>query len=264
MLATYPHDDDAFTQGFTYFDGHIYEGTGLNGKSSLRKLDPNNHSKSLQTFDIPEQFFGEGVTHYKDGKGNDRFIQLTWRERTAFVYDAKNMDLLFTFKYHVETSNGEGWGITYDRDQNEFIVSDGSEYLFFWDVSSLDECESVHDAKVCNLVMEAKRMIKVHAYTSQSSPAIPVIYLNELEFVRSSSKEGVGSIFANVWYEEYILEICPTSGVVLKLHDLSPLCPVGKETKGNVLNGVSVSEEGNRILYVTGKLWSYSYKIELI
>jgi glutamine cyclotransferase len=277
VLATYPHDSDAFTQGYTFFDGHIYEGTGLYGKSSLRKLDPENHSKSLQSFDIPEKYFGEGITHYKDGRGNDRILQITWRERTAFVYDAHSIELLFAFKYHVESSNGEGWGVTHNPNQNEFVVSDGSEYLFFWDVSSLDECElnletsakndessGPDDFKFCDVVVESKRQIKVHRYTSGTSAAIPIKYLNELEFIPRSTIDGTStySIFANVWYQNYLLEICPISGVVLKVYDLSRLCP--EVINGEVLNGISVSEESDHVLYVTGKLWSHAHKIRLI
>lgn len=275
MLETQNHDSKAFTQGFSFFDGHIYEGTGLNGESSLRKLDRKNPETYLQSFDIPDEYFGEGITHYKDGRGNDRIVQITWRERTAFVYDARKLEVIFTFKYHIDTSNGEGWGITFDEGRNEFIVSDGTEQLFFWDVSILDSCESlmstqddysVDDFVVCNIIVEASRQVKVHAFTSETSTPHYVGYLNELELISRTNLEGTtsNSILANVWFQNYLIEICPISGVVLRLYDLSDLCPPKLRTGENVLNGISMSDEGDDIIYVTGKQWHQMYKIKLI
>lgn len=278
LLKTYPHADDAFTQGFALYNGHIYEGTGLRGRSALRKLDPDDLSKAIQTYDIPDEYFGEGITHYKDGRGNDRIIQITWQLRTAFVYDADRMEPLFAFKYHAKTSNGEGWGITYDPEGNEFIMSDGTEFLFFWDVSSLDDCEPAllnssqsdsaepNDLKFCDVVLEPTRQIKVHAYSPDITDAIPVDQLNELELIprtlvdeaKASSKH---TILANVWNEKYIVEICPITGVVLKIYDLTPLCP--EPMRHDALNGISISGENDHDIYVTGKFWPYAYKIRL-
>eukprot|EP01083_Nonionella_stella_P150842 481151_1 len=282
LLKTYPHSDRAFTQGFTLYNGHIYEGTGLRGRSALRKLDPDDLSKAIQTYDIPDEYWGEGITHYKDGRGNDRIIQITWQLRTAFVYDADRMEPLFKFKYHAETSNGEGWGITYDPEGNEFIMSDGTEFLFFWDASSLDDCEPAlalsnsslsdsdsaepNDLKFCDEVLEPTRQIKVHAYSSSTTDAIPVDQLNELELIPRTSIDGEKAsskhtILANVWNQKYIVEICSITGVVLKIYDLSPLCP--EIMRHDVLNGISISGENDHDIYVTGKFWPFAYKIRL-
>ena len=282
MLETLPHDPKAFTQGVTFFNGYLYEGTGLHGSSELRKLDPKDPKNPVQTSKIPSEFFGEGITHYTNAKGGNRFIQLTWQEGQALVYNAETMEVLFSFEYHIETSNGEGWGITFDSQANEFIVSDGSTSLFFWDVAEINDCEveatlesqkvdKFNDFRLCDLEVEPKRSVKVKAFVNQSSDPIPVQYLNELEFVavastRSNALGGslTHTVLANIWFQQYILEIDPSSGYVLKLFDLASLCPERSPQGENVLNGISISEDGDRVLYITGKNWDFMYKIMLV
>lgn len=268
-----PHDPSFFTQGLSLFNGSLYEGSGMNGQSKLRKLDMLDPSKPLEEIDLPHEFFGEGITPYKNGLGEDRLIQITWRERTAFVYDPKSFKLLFQVKYHKETSNGEGWGITYDQSRNEFIMSDGTTNIFFWDVKNLDSCETsvasietkdTNETYMCDVVIEATRSIDVKAILQQQSETpIPVQHLNELEFLPISTIKGHDSptLLANVWYQQYILEIDIESGEVLKLFDLATICPT--MTSENVLNGISISDEGNDILWITGKLWDSIYKIRI-
>lgn len=285
MLESLPHDASAFTQGLSFYNGDLYQGTGLYGSSSIQKLDADRPSVVLQSYDLPLEYFGEGITHYTNGDGQDRFVQLTWREKTAIVYNVSSniMKPLFRFQYHAVTSNGEGWGITFDRERNELIVSDGSDRLFFWDTSLLDDCErnllvsgenkgdttcTDGEIEVCDvLTMEPKRSIQVRAFlddggTSTRGP-IPVRYLNELELVQDH-ETGTSSILANVWFQDCILEIDPITGNVLKLYDLRSLCPQRHPQGENVLNGISVSGEGGRIVYVTGKNWTYLYKIKLL
>jgi len=280
VLETLPHDSSAFTQGVSFFDGYLYEGTGLYGSSELRKLDPKDPKNPLQTFSIPSEFFGEGITHYRNAKGEHRLIQLTWKEGQALVYDAKKLKVLFSFEYHIESSNGEGWGITFDSQANEFIVSDGSTSLFFWDVAEIDDCEveatsenekvdEYNEIRLCDVEVEPRRSVTVQAFVNQSPDPIPVQYLNELEFVASASSNAIGgslthTVLANIWFQEYILEIDPKSGNVLKLFDLSSLCPERSPRGENVLNGISISEDGDRVLYVTGKNWDSMYKIILV
>src|SRR5262245_48281585 len=81
VIRTYPHDPEAFTQGLQYLDGFLYEGTGLNGKSSIRKVKLET-GEVLQKRDVPPEYFGEGITVF----GNDLF-ELTWQSHVAFVYD---------------------------------------------------------------------------------------------------------------------------------------------------------------------------------
>lgn len=246
VLETYPHDSTAFTQGLTYFNGYIYESTGIYGKSSVRKLDPSNNFSLVQEVPIDKKFFGEGMTHFKTSEGDDMFLVLTWKEGTAFIYD-HNLHLMESFKYQTET--GEGWGITYNTDTGEIIASDGSEYLYIFDLST----------------RQGSKRLKVHGYIDGDPEERSINMINELEYV--SPKDGKTSpyILANVWLQNYILKINPDTGRVMTLYDLSELCPKLKYGSEDVLNGISVtSESDHRIVYITGKLWDKMYKIKLL
>lgn len=117
ILAKYQHDPEAFTQGLEIHANYLYEGTGLYGNSSLRKVEIKS-GKILKKIKLGDEYFGEGITIL-----NDKIYQLSWKEQTAFVYDL-NFNLLNTFKYQ-----GEGWGLTNNGQQ--LIMSNGSEYIYF-------------------------------------------------------------------------------------------------------------------------------------
>lgn len=148
VVNTYPHDPNAFTQGLVYADGALFEGTGLNGRSSLREVDLTTGGVQRQV-DLPDQFFGEGITLF-----NDRIFQLTWKSQEGFVYDATTFEQLDTFTYPTE-----GWGLTHDDTQ--LIMSDGTSTLHFLDPQSLQETGRV-----------------TVRYGDQ-----PVVRLNELEYI---------------------------------------------------------------------------------
>jgi glutaminyl-peptide cyclotransferase len=134
VVNTYPHNQDAYTQGLIFESGFLYEGTGRYGRSSLRKVELET-GKVLQLHGLPSGYFGEGITLW-----GDQIIQLTWLNHTGFVYDKSSFKLLKRFYYTYE-----GWGITHD--DKELIISDGSATLHFWDPVKLEELGSieVHD-----------------------------------------------------------------------------------------------------------------------
>jgi glutaminyl-peptide cyclotransferase len=148
VVHVFPHDSKAFTQGLAWREGFLYEGTGLNGRSSLRKVSLET-GKVIQQVDLPPEFFGEGITLF-----NNEIIQLTWQSQTGFVYNASNFRLLRRFSYP-----GEGWGLA--TKGHEIFMSDGTDEIRILDANTLSE----------------KRRIKVH------DGAAPVAQLNELEFV---------------------------------------------------------------------------------
>lgn len=148
VVQTYPHDADAFTQGLVFVDGVFYESTGRYGKSSLRKVDLST-GKVLQMVNLPEQYFGEGITAYRD-----TIIQLTWQSQKGFIYDKDTFDLIREFSYATE-----GWGITFDG--RYLIMSDGTATLYFWDTETL---QSVSQIEVTN-------------------NGAPVDRLNEMEYI---------------------------------------------------------------------------------
>jgi glutamine cyclotransferase len=126
VTRVYPHDPRAFTQGIEYRDGVLYEGTGLNGQSTLRKVELAT-GRVLQQVAVPPEYFGEGITTW-----GQTILQLTWQSQIGFVYDRTTFKQLRTFKY-----TGEGWGLTHDTDA--LIMSDGSASLRFLDPKTLIE-----------------------------------------------------------------------------------------------------------------------------
>jgi len=126
IVNTYPHDRSAFTQGLVFEDGFLYEGTGLYGQSTLRRVELET-GDILQIRGLPDQFFGEGITVY----GNE-IIQLTWQSNVGFVYDRNSFELLQQFNYSTE-----GWGITHNG--TCLIMSDGTSTLHFLDPQTFEE-----------------------------------------------------------------------------------------------------------------------------
>jgi len=114
----YPHDPAAFTQGLVYEDGFFFEGTGLNGSSSLRKVNIQT-GEVIQRVELDASFFGEGITVF-----DNKIYQLTWTSGKAFVYDRNTFERLATFSYKTQ-----GWGLTHNGRQ--LIMSDGTNKLYF-------------------------------------------------------------------------------------------------------------------------------------
>ena len=150
IVHEYPHDPEAFTQGLVYVDGHLYESTGRNGKSSVRMVDLQT-GRVLQHYDLPAEYFGEGLTNW-----GSSLVQLTWKSKEGFVYDRFSLALKRTFRYE-----GEGWGLTHDDKQ--LILSDGTPVLRFLNPQSFSEIRRI------SVIDERGR---------------PVSNVNELEYVR--------------------------------------------------------------------------------
>lgn len=130
VINTYPHDPKAYTQGLVYDQGFLYEGTGLIGQSSIRKVELET-GKILKQIKIPDEYFGEGIT-IKDNK----IIQLTWQSKKGFIYDKKNFNKIDEFNYPIE-----GWGITHDG--SRFIMSDGTSKIYFLNSEDLHIDKSI-------------------------------------------------------------------------------------------------------------------------
>lgn len=130
VLKVYPHDPEAFTQGLVYLDGALYEGTGLEGHSSLRRVDLET-GEVLQQYDLPERYFGEGIAVL-----GQRIFQLTWRSHVGFVYGRAKFDKQREFPYATE-----GWGLTHDG--KRLIMSDGTATLYFLDPDKLNQTGNV-------------------------------------------------------------------------------------------------------------------------
>ncbi len=130
IVNTFPHDPDAFTQGLVFYEGRLYEGTGLRGQSSIRivKLETGEITRIHR---LPPEFFGEGIAIH-----GGRIIQVTWQSRVGFVYDLYSLEALGSFEIA-----SEGWGLT--SDGSSLILSDGTSTLRFLDPESFQETRSV-------------------------------------------------------------------------------------------------------------------------
>jgi len=222
VVHTFPHDPNAFTQGLAFVDGHLYESTGRQGHSSLRMVDPAT-GWVLKEYDLPKQYFGEGLTDW-----GDTLVQLTWTSGIAFEYDRSTFTVRRTFHY-----KGEGWGLTHDS--TSLILSDGSATLRFLDPGSFREIRKL------NVRDESNR---------------PISNLNELEYVH-------GEIYANIWHEDRIARISPRTGRVVGWIDLSGLLKPGEVSDEEaVLNGIAYDAKSDR-LFVSGKLWPKLFEIKV-
>ena len=149
LIKTYPHDPDAYTQGLVYVDGYLYESTGLNGRSSVRKVRLETGEVLARTA-VEAAYFAEGLAEWRG-----RLLQLTWQSGTGFIYDRASLNLKGTFAY-----TGEGWGLTHDG--KRLILSDGTATLRFLNPESFRETGRI-------------------VVRDRGSP---VSNLNELEFIR--------------------------------------------------------------------------------
>ncbi|MFB0552389.1 MAG: glutaminyl-peptide cyclotransferase [Phycisphaerae bacterium] len=130
IINTFPHDRNAFTQGLVFDDGVLYEGTGLYGRSTLRKVELETGSV-LQMHQLLTKFFGEGITIY-----GDNIIQLTYQNNTGFVYNKDTFELLREFNYPTE-----GWGITHNG--RHLIMSDGTPTLYFLNPETFEQVSRI-------------------------------------------------------------------------------------------------------------------------
>ncbi len=148
--AVYPHDTTAFTQGLEFYKGELYEGTGEEGESQLRKLDLKT-GKVLKKIDLDKQYFGEGITFF-----GDKIYQLTWQSHVVFQYD---LDFKPIRQFHIPT---EGWGITHDN--KYLIVSDGSSKLYFRDPQTLDSVKTINVSENNGLVNNLNELEYINGF----------------------------------------------------------------------------------------------------
>ena len=222
IVGRWAHDPAAFTQGLVRVAGGFCESTGGYGASDVR-LVPLARGSAPPALRRPlaERYFGEGLALV-----GDRLVQLTWRERTAFVYDRATLEQVATFSYDTE-----GWGLCFDG--HDLIMSDGTDRI---------TARSPVDFSV-------RRSVRV------TLDGRPVAGLNELECVGHR-------VYANRWRTDEILRIDPESGRVDAVIDAGALSAEAGPG-ADVLNGIA-HEPGASTLYLTGKRWPELYEVELI
>lgn len=223
IVRRFPHDPNAFTQGLLYDEGYLYESTGKYGYSSIRKYNLQTESID-QIHNLPPEFFGEGLALV-----DNKLIQLTWKSKTAFIYDMFTFDILGKFSY-----SAEGWGLAFDG--SHLIMSDGSPYIRFLEPQNFQETKSIY-------VNDQGR---------------PISNINELEYIK-------GSLYANIWKTTQIAIIDPKDGAVTAWIDLSGIYQREFPEVETIdhLNGIAYDRKNDR-LFITGKYWPEIFEIELI
>lgn len=229
LVAEYPHDTNAFTEGLQIHDGKLYEGTGELEKSFIQVTEIQT-GKVLGKYPVKDKtIFGEGINIFKG-----KLYQLTYQNHVAYVYDLKDLSTpIKTFAWQ-----SEGWGIT--NNGTDLIISDGQRAGNLYFVNPDD--------------FKVKRILQVRDNGG------PVTNINELEYID-------GFVFANVWGTTQLIKIDPSNGHVLgkietadMLRNFYTSYPI--EPMNNVLNGIAYDSTSKKI-YITGKYWPKLFEIKL-
>jgi glutamine cyclotransferase len=222
IVNTFPHDTSSFTEGLEFFRDTLYEGTGLRGFSKLLKTDYKTGEiyKSLKLDDI---YFGEGITFI-----NNKLFQLTWEEKTGFIYNVDTWKLEKTFAYDKPI---EGWGMT--NDGKVIYESDGTEKIWKMDPAT------------------QKMIDYVNVYSGSSK----IKSVNELEYIN-------GKIYCNIWQKDAIAVVNPENGKVEAIINLAGLRKFIKYAEAEVLNGIAYNPK-TKTIFVTGKKWEKLFEISI-
>ncbi|MFE3871687.1 glutaminyl-peptide cyclotransferase [Flavobacterium sp. ZS1P70] len=220
IINTFPHDTASFTEGLEFYKDTLYESTGLKGNSYFRKYDYRT-GKVYKQINLDAKYFGEGITFI-----NDKMYQLTWQEKTGFIYDAKTLKLEKTFTYDKDI---EGWGMTND-----------GKYIY-----QTDKTE-----KIWKMDPNTQKMIDyINVYSGDSK----IKSVNELEWIN-------GKIYTNVWQKDAIAVVNPNNGAVEGILNLAGLRKLINATADDYLNGIAYNPK-TKTIFVTGKNWDKMFEI---
>ncbi|SNR44487.1 Glutamine cyclotransferase [Maribacter sedimenticola] len=227
IIKEYPHDTGAYTQGLEFFNDTLYESTGKNGKSFLRKLDFST-GKVYEHINLDDSYFGEGITIL-----NDKIYQLTWKSGLGFIYDLHTFKKLDNFQYG---KSREGWGLA--NDGNKIFKSDGTEKIWFINPNTMTEEGYIETVTNSSIVNSA----------------------NELEFVD-------GKLYANVYQKPSVMIINSNSGAIEGVINFSGLSDLITKSANwdkvnNVLNGIAYHPE-RKTFFVTGKFWDKMFEVKI-
>jgi len=223
IIAQYPHDTSAFTQGLELHNGKMYEATGDFENSSIRVTD-HTTGKVLQKHMMGnDKIFGEGITIL-----NNKIYQLTWQSHLVYVYDLDNINKpVKTFNWPYE-----GWGIT--NNGKDLFISDGTSNIYI--VNPED--------------------FKIKSTIGVVTDKGPLDSINELELIG-------GFIYANIYTTDNIVKIDPESGHVVGIMDFKYLLPLTEKTsRTDYFNGIAY-DTASKTMFVTGKRWPKLYELKL-
>ena len=308
LVETYEHDRASFTQGLEIHPSSVTQGTcdasascstspeienenektlqpqerllvtestGMYGDSLLRVWDLVTGRVHQET-KIDSKLFGEGSTLFVDENGVKKIAIITYKEESILVYDAQTLQLIETIEsWPSPTTTREGWGIAFDPVDKLFMVTDGSEYIHFWNTNfeELVETRPKVAVRIDELVAPSpdgstQVMIPYNppSNINKEQTGTTIRFLNELEWDPSTN-----TLLANRWTEEIVLRIDPKSGVILRVYDFSTLYPKHSRAKAppgyrteDVFNGIAIvpNTDGKEWL-LTGKWWPKIYRIRI-
>lgn len=222
VLRTFPHDPTAYTQGLLFHEGKLYESTGRYAESTLREVDPAS-GEVLRIVELSDEYFAEGLAVVED-----RFIQLTWKEGVALLYDRESLEPIGSIPYQ-----GDGWGLCYDG--TTLFMTSGGSLLHLRDPATFAALGTIP------ITLEGRALWQV----------------NEIECVGEY-------IYGNVYMTDRIVKIEKETGQVVAEYSASSLQPEGGRPteNGAVLNGIAYDPEGD-VFYLTGKLWPSMFEVRL-
>jgi glutamine cyclotransferase len=224
VVHSYPHDPAAFTEGLEWYDGHLYESTGIVGRSGVRRTDLTTGAV-VASVQMPGTQFGEGITVY-----NGLLYELTWKGGMGFRYDAHSLAKRGSFTY-----TGEGWGMTHD--EHSLIISDGTNVLRYLDPKT----------------MQVQRALPV------SAEGMALVRLNELELIHGEIWANVWQAPQIARIDPATGHVVGW----VDLAPLVPPAPVAPTRDTiDVANGIAYDSAGDRI-FVTGKFWPVLYQIRI-
>lgn len=227
VIRSFPHDPTAFTQGLAFHDGTLYESTGLQGRSSIRRVDLETGAVE-QRQDLERTEFGEGLCMLGNG---DDMLQVLWKVGKGYVWRRNGLEKIKQIAF-----KGDAWGITnVEGKQNEIWMSNGTAVLGKWK-------------------LENKQLRKIDEMVVTDGNK-QVGLLNELEMVN-------GELWANVWGCEFVVRIDINTGKVIGWIDLRGLLKQEEMQHVDVLNGIAYDQTTGRV-FVTGKLWPRLFQVQV-
>lgn len=224
IIKEWPHDTTAFTEGLVYHSPYLYESAG--GDQSTPNIGLSSIRRtSLRNSRAPSKKVLVDKQYFAEGLTilGEKIFQLTYTSHIGFIYRLDDITRIGEFHYE-----GAGWGLT--NDGKRLIMSDGTDVLRFLDPVSFKLVDTV-------ALLEGQR---------------PLRELNELEY-------AAGKIYGNVYNQDRIVIIDPSTGQVLRSIDMAEIAKPFEHV--GVLNGIAYDEEDNR-WFVTGKNWPKLFELQ--
>ena len=222
IVNTFPHDTTSYTEGLEFYKDTLYESGGQYNQSKLYKCDYKT-GKVFKTIAVDGKYFAEGITIL-----NDKLYQLTWKEKTGFIYNPATLKVEKTFTFDKEI---EGWGMT--NDGTNLYQSDGTE-------------------KIWKMNPDTQKMTGyINVYTNSSK----IKSVNELEWIN-------GKIYCNIYTKDALAIVNPENGAVEGILDLSKLKKLATNKTAEVLNGIAYNPK-TKTIFVTGKWWNKMFEISV-